>query len=91
MGVLAYRQRWSALPVALMAGFVMILYLNACWPWCQSPRRYVCGLVVFALGLAVVLEWARHSRPRTVGVALVLGALCLRSVGMLFDPAARFT
>ena len=74
----------------MVAGFVMILYFNACWPWAQSPRRYVCCMVVFGLGLAAVLEWASQSRLRIACVSIALGALCARSVAMLFDPDALF-
>ena len=88
--VCACRRRGSALPMTMVAGFVAILYLNACWPWAHSPRRYVCCMAVFGLGLAAVLEWASHSRLRIACAAVVLGTLCARSATMLFDPDALF-
>lgn len=92
IGIFVYlcRNRGSVLTPAMLAGFVAILYVNSCWPWAHSPRRYVCAMAVFTFGLAAILEWAAQSPRRTVGVGLVLGALCARSVTMLFDADAMF-
>ena len=86
-GVCFARTRRCRLPTALLAGFALLLYINACWPWAHSPRRYVCGMLVFALGIATALEWAARSRRRSLAIALVLGVLCIVNVARLFDPA----
>ena len=89
IGVFAYlyRHRRLALPVALVAGFLAILYINSCWWCCPSARRYTCCAPVFALGLAAILEWAWRSRPRTVAVAFVLGALCVGNLATSLNNA----
>ncbi len=88
IGVFAYfyRTRWQVFPLALAAGLAVIFYINSCWWALPSARRYVCCMAVFALGLAMVLEWAARSRVRTIGVAIVLVGLCAQNVAMLLNP-----
>jgi len=92
VGVLiyAYRTRRRAFPLAAVAGFAAIAYLNACRWDCHRVRRYVCCVTVFALGLAAILEWASRSRRRTVAVAVVLGALCARNIAVFLGGASPF-
>ncbi len=91
-GAWAYlaRTRRHRLTAALLTGFVLLLYINACWPWAHSPRRYVCGMLVFALGIATALEWAARSRRRGLAIAFVLAVLVILNLARLFDPAATF-
>ncbi|MCP4592915.1 MAG: hypothetical protein GY842_19435, partial [bacterium] len=85
-----WSRRASAPVVALVVGLAAIIYLNAAYPWCPSPRRYVCAVAVLAWGLAVVMQWAGHSRRRTALVTVLLGGLCVQSLSMLLEPAGKF-
>ncbi|MBU0717693.1 MAG: hypothetical protein KJ749_05540 [Planctomycetes bacterium] len=78
-----WRNRHLPLARAVAVGFVALLYVNACAAGGPS-RRYACCLVIWVLGLAAVMQWARRARWRAAVAAVLIGGFCLRNMAMIF-------
>ncbi len=87
-GLLLFARRDARLFVALAAGFAAQLLVNGAvdvW-WGGAgfgARRFANCALVFAIGLAAALDWARR-RP-LVAPAAVLGALVLLNASVMID------